>query len=190
MSSFALSYAANMFILMILDDFCLLPAQFYHIWPPPKPKSLYDWRFTADQLVLASSPLRPTTRGFLFSTEPLRSWSLCNILRPAIQIRNILRCISYPIKNTMRLFYKAQSVKVVLSTWKYAAWGAGTHVPINPRLFGASELLKTVTQASHCKSGHLWHMARNGRMVKLKFSHTMKMYGGAEVQLHHSWPRH
>jgi hypothetical protein len=31
---------------------------------------LYDWRFTANQFVLASSPLRPTTRD-LFSTEPL-----------------------------------------------------------------------------------------------------------------------
>jgi hypothetical protein len=30
-SGFALSYAANMFILMILYDFCLLPAQFCYI---------------------------------------------------------------------------------------------------------------------------------------------------------------
>jgi hypothetical protein len=33
---------------------------------------LYDWRFTANQFVLASSPLRLTTGVFL-STEPLRS---------------------------------------------------------------------------------------------------------------------
>jgi hypothetical protein len=31
MSGFALSCAANMFILMILYDFCLLPAQFYYM---------------------------------------------------------------------------------------------------------------------------------------------------------------
>jgi hypothetical protein len=33
---------------------------------PPKSKSelLYDWRFTANQFVLASRPLRPTTRFF------------------------------------------------------------------------------------------------------------------------------
>jgi hypothetical protein len=30
MSGFVLSYPANMFILMILHDFCLLPAQFYY----------------------------------------------------------------------------------------------------------------------------------------------------------------
>jgi hypothetical protein len=29
-----------------------------------KSKLLYDWRFTASQFVLASSPLRPTTRDF------------------------------------------------------------------------------------------------------------------------------
>jgi hypothetical protein len=32
---------------------------------------LYDWRFTANQFVLATSPLRLTTT--IFSTEPLRS---------------------------------------------------------------------------------------------------------------------
>jgi hypothetical protein len=31
MSGFALSYTANMFILVILFDFCLLPAQLYYI---------------------------------------------------------------------------------------------------------------------------------------------------------------
>jgi hypothetical protein len=31
MSGFALSYAANMFILMILYDFCLSSAQFYYL---------------------------------------------------------------------------------------------------------------------------------------------------------------
>jgi hypothetical protein len=36
-----------------------------------KSKLLYDWRFTANQFVLASSPLRPTTR-FFFSAELLR----------------------------------------------------------------------------------------------------------------------
>jgi hypothetical protein len=38
-----------------------------------KLKLLSDWRFTANQFVLAPSPLRLTTRDFFFSTEPL--WS-------------------------------------------------------------------------------------------------------------------
>jgi hypothetical protein len=41
--------------------------------------SLYDWRCTANQFVLATSPLRITTNIF-FSTEHLRSYSLCSIL--------------------------------------------------------------------------------------------------------------
>jgi hypothetical protein len=40
---------------------------------------LYDWRFSANQFVLAPSPLR-LMRFFLFATELLRSESLCNIL--------------------------------------------------------------------------------------------------------------
>jgi hypothetical protein len=36
-----------------------------------KSKMLYNWRFTANQPILASSPLRPQTR-FFFSTEPLQ----------------------------------------------------------------------------------------------------------------------
>jgi hypothetical protein len=32
-----------------------------------KPKLLYDWRFTANQFVLASNPLRLTNRYFFFS---------------------------------------------------------------------------------------------------------------------------
>jgi hypothetical protein len=40
---------------------------------------LYDWRFTANQFVLAPSPLTLTAINFL-STEPLQSHSLCNIL--------------------------------------------------------------------------------------------------------------
>jgi hypothetical protein len=37
------------------------------IFSKSKSKLLYDWRFTANQFVLASSPLRPTTRFFFFS---------------------------------------------------------------------------------------------------------------------------
>jgi hypothetical protein len=37
-----------------------------------KSKLLYDCRFTANQIVLESSPLRLTTRDLFFSTEPLR----------------------------------------------------------------------------------------------------------------------
>jgi hypothetical protein len=33
---------------------------------------LYDWRFTANQFVLVSSPLRLTTRDLFFSVEHLR----------------------------------------------------------------------------------------------------------------------
>jgi hypothetical protein len=41
---------------------------------------LYDWRFAANQFVLATSPLRPTTSIFYFPTEHLQLLSLCNIL--------------------------------------------------------------------------------------------------------------
>jgi hypothetical protein len=34
------------------------------LYPQSKSKLLYDWRFTANQFVLASSPLRPRTRDF------------------------------------------------------------------------------------------------------------------------------
>jgi hypothetical protein len=40
---------------------------------------LYDWQFTANQFILAPSPLRPTT-GILFPTEHLGLQFLCNIL--------------------------------------------------------------------------------------------------------------
>jgi hypothetical protein len=43
-----------------------------------KSKLLYDWQFTANQFLLASSPLSLTTRDFFPLIEPLRS--LCNIL--------------------------------------------------------------------------------------------------------------
>jgi hypothetical protein len=48
------------------------------IWYTPMSRireSLYDWRFTANQFILAQNPLRLTTRDF-FATQPLRSWSL------------------------------------------------------------------------------------------------------------------
>jgi hypothetical protein len=43
-----------------------------------KSELLYDSRFTANQFVLATSPLRLTTSNFIFPTEHLQS--LCNIL--------------------------------------------------------------------------------------------------------------
>jgi hypothetical protein len=47
-----------------------------------EPELLYDWRFTANQFGLASCPLRLATKDFFsLATEPLRSWSLCNILK-------------------------------------------------------------------------------------------------------------
>jgi hypothetical protein len=44
---------------------------------------LYGWRFTANQFVFATSPLRSTHRIFI-STEHLRLQSLCNILSVTI----------------------------------------------------------------------------------------------------------
>jgi hypothetical protein len=38
--------------------------------PKSKSKLLYDWRFVANQFVLASSPLRPTTRDSFFELNP------------------------------------------------------------------------------------------------------------------------
>jgi hypothetical protein len=72
MSGFALSYTMNMFILMILYDFCLLPAQFYYIIVyigkveshvqivdlDSVSELLYDSRFTTYQFFLATSLLR------------------------------------------------------------------------------------------------------------------------------------
>jgi hypothetical protein len=40
-----------------------------------KSKLLYDWRFTANQFVLTSSPLKPTTRDFFF-----HNWTLVAIV--------------------------------------------------------------------------------------------------------------
>jgi hypothetical protein len=41
---------------------------------------LYDWLFTANQFVLAPSPLRLTTTDYFSATELLRLHFLCNIL--------------------------------------------------------------------------------------------------------------
>jgi hypothetical protein len=43
-SRFALSYTTNMFILMVLYDFCLSPAQLYERPPISQSESCYDWR--------------------------------------------------------------------------------------------------------------------------------------------------
>jgi hypothetical protein len=39
---------------------------FFIAWSMWESELLYDWRFTANQFVLARSPLRPTTRIFIF----------------------------------------------------------------------------------------------------------------------------
>jgi hypothetical protein len=40
------------------------------LWPSSRsesePELLYDWRFTANQFVLTTGPLRPTTSNFIF----------------------------------------------------------------------------------------------------------------------------
>jgi hypothetical protein len=47
----------------------VLALRFTPLYSKSKSKLLYDWRFTANQFVLASNPLRPTTRLF-FSWTP------------------------------------------------------------------------------------------------------------------------
>jgi hypothetical protein len=39
---------------------------------------LYDWQFTTNQFILATSPLKPTTGIFIFQLNTC-VWSLCNI---------------------------------------------------------------------------------------------------------------
>jgi hypothetical protein len=47
MSAFTVSYAVNMFILVILYDFCLLPAQFCYVivymWKDESCAQMADW---------------------------------------------------------------------------------------------------------------------------------------------------
>jgi hypothetical protein len=78
---FALCYAANVFIHMILYDFCLLPAQFSYViiyipkvencvhfgkFPVVQSESelLYDWWLTTNQFILATSLLRLNDQHF------------------------------------------------------------------------------------------------------------------------------
>jgi hypothetical protein len=62
---------ANIFYCLRLEDFPIFVAsEDSHVFDPAstrdtelaKSKLLYDWRFTANQFVLAPGPLRPTTR--------------------------------------------------------------------------------------------------------------------------------
>jgi hypothetical protein len=68
-------------------------------------KLLYDWRFTANLFVLASSPLRSTTRDYFFSNELLgnspcvtssltRRWgsSLMNMLGRTENVSSFIAC--------------------------------------------------------------------------------------------------
>jgi hypothetical protein len=68
-----LPYAANTFIFTILYDFRLLG------WPSRSQESaseiLYDWRFIANQFVLATTPLRLTTKDLSFF-----NWALAAIV--------------------------------------------------------------------------------------------------------------
>jgi hypothetical protein len=50
-----------------------LPPHGWNLSPKSKSKLLYDWRFTANQFVLASSPLRLMTRILFFFTP---NWTL------------------------------------------------------------------------------------------------------------------
>jgi hypothetical protein len=62
-----------------------------------KSELLYDWLFTANQFVLATSPLRLTIRDFI-STEPLPSQSLCNIFsnkKVGLPFMNMLGLLSH-----------------------------------------------------------------------------------------------
>jgi hypothetical protein len=55
-------------------------------------------------------------------TSRLANCSTC-YLRPEIHLHNILRCIPYPMENTMRLLYKAPSVNVVFKHMKICCVG-------------------------------------------------------------------
>jgi hypothetical protein len=65
-SGFTLSYTANIFILMILYDFCLLRAQFCYL-PKSKSKLCYDWRSAGQSVLEKSTHLGLTTRSWLLS---------------------------------------------------------------------------------------------------------------------------
>jgi hypothetical protein len=68
-SGFALSYAADIVIVMIVYDLRLLLAQFCYIIFSES-KLLYDWRFIANQFIFALSLLRLTTRNFFSQVNP------------------------------------------------------------------------------------------------------------------------
>jgi hypothetical protein len=56
MPGFVLSYTANIFILKILYDFCLLPAQFYYI-------IVYVWKVESHVQIAGQCATRKTSNG-------------------------------------------------------------------------------------------------------------------------------
>jgi hypothetical protein len=76
MSSFALSSTANMFVLMILYDFCLFPAQFCYInvlWHDAWMPEVYSQRSTAETSIARQRPSRhfPAAMNKLVETRAL-----------------------------------------------------------------------------------------------------------------------
>jgi hypothetical protein len=77
----------------------------------PESESLYDWRFTANQLVLAPTPW-DTRPVIFFSTEHLRSKSLCNILSDQ-RMGLSFTIVAGP------LHHSHSQVRVPLDSWPY-----------------------------------------------------------------------
>jgi hypothetical protein len=74
-----------------------LPSEDSPIESESESELLYDWRFTANQFVLAPSPLRLTTRDFFFQLNLY----LCNILSVKVKVK---------VRVTFRLAVYHQSV--------------------------------------------------------------------------------
>jgi hypothetical protein len=87
-------------------------------WPSPESESLYDWRFTANQLVLAPSLLRLMTKIFSVLSTPLwreegyvfyeYAWSLWHEYRTYSMILRILPYTIYtsPLSCIMKGWYE------------------------------------------------------------------------------------
>jgi hypothetical protein len=70
--------------------------------PKWRSKLLYDWRFTAKQFVLASSPSRLTNRG-LFSTEPFGQSPYVNSFLTRRWVCLLWICLAF-VKSTYRTY--------------------------------------------------------------------------------------
>jgi hypothetical protein len=78
-----------------------------------KSKLLYDWRFTANQFVLASSPLRPTTRFFF----QLNSCGYSPYVASSLTSRWVVwaECRDFIYKNPVRTSEETHQVSITKS---------------------------------------------------------------------------